>query len=139
VEVFWEACEQWANAQLKLRRRLPKPPKKGLQTVLEAEVVQEVEALLGREAVAELDSRLWKWLFASERWTGGTKRLSSVSSRPFRCGRFAGGLRLRQASPLCRSPAKQVQSVLGGLRLERAYYHCSSCGHGFCPAISIWG
>jgi len=29
--------------------------------------------------------------------------------------------------------AKQVQSVLGRLRLERAYYHCSSCGHGFCP------
>ena len=29
--------------------------KKGLQTALEAEVVQEVEALLGRQAVAELD------------------------------------------------------------------------------------
>jgi len=26
-----------------------------------------------------------------------------------------------------------VQSVLGPLRLERAYYHCSSCGQGFCP------
>ena len=23
--------------------------------------------------------------------------------------------------------------MLGRLRLERAYYHCSSCGHGFCP------
>jgi len=29
--------------------------------------------------------------------------------------------------------SKQVQSVLGPLQLERAYYHCSSCGHGFCP------
>jgi hypothetical protein len=28
---------------------------------------------------------------------------------------------------------KQVQSVLGSLPLERAYYHCASCGHGFCP------
>ena len=26
-----------------------------------------------------------------------------------------------------------MQSVLGPLQLERAYYHCSSCGHGFCP------
>jgi len=26
-----------------------------------------------------------------------------------------------------------VQSVLGPLQLERAYYHCSSCGHGFYP------
>ncbi len=30
-------------------------PKKGPPTALEAEIVQEVEALLGREAVAELD------------------------------------------------------------------------------------
>jgi hypothetical protein len=29
--------------------------------------------------------------------------------------------------------SKQVQSVLGPLQLERAYYHCSACGHGFCP------
>jgi hypothetical protein len=28
---------------------------------------------------------------------------------------------------------KQVHSVLGPLRLERAYYHCSACGHGYCP------
>jgi hypothetical protein len=28
---------------------------------------------------------------------------------------------------------KTVQSVLGPLRLERAYYHCSACGHGFFP------
>ena len=29
--------------------------------------------------------------------------------------------------------SKQIESVLGPLRLERAYYHCSSCGHGYCP------
>jgi hypothetical protein len=29
--------------------------------------------------------------------------------------------------------SKQLHSVLGPLQLERAYYHCSSCGHGFCP------
>ncbi len=28
---------------------------------------------------------------------------------------------------------KNVESVLGPLQLERAYYHCSGCGHGFCP------
>lgn len=28
---------------------------------------------------------------------------------------------------------KQVESVLGPLRLERAYYHCSGCGHGVFP------
>ena len=29
--------------------------------------------------------------------------------------------------------SKRLQSVLGELRLDRAYYHCSACGEGFCP------
>lgn len=29
--------------------------------------------------------------------------------------------------------AKSFVSVLGPLRLERAYYHCAVCGRGFCP------
>ena len=29
--------------------------------------------------------------------------------------------------------AKTFVSALGPLRLERAYYHCEACGHGFCP------
>jgi Uncharacterised protein family (UPF0236) len=28
---------------------------------------------------------------------------------------------------------KSFASVLGPLRLERAYYHCAACGRGFCP------
>jgi hypothetical protein len=28
---------------------------------------------------------------------------------------------------------KTFESVLGPLRLERAYYHCAKCGSGFCP------
>lgn len=28
---------------------------------------------------------------------------------------------------------KTFASALGPLRLERAYYHCAACGHGFCP------
>jgi hypothetical protein len=29
--------------------------------------------------------------------------------------------------------AKTFESVLGPLKLERAYFHCAACGHGFCP------
>ena len=29
--------------------------------------------------------------------------------------------------------SKNVKSVLGPMRLERAYYHCAVCGSGFCP------
>lgn len=34
---------------------------------------------------------------------------------------------------------KTFETVLGPLRLERAYYHCSACGHGFCPRDSSLG
>src|SRR5215470_13364760 len=109
-------------------------PKKGLQTALESEVVQEVEALLGRGAVDEVDFEALEMALRQ-----GTLRLAAraieqrlnadtsdeVGSRiPCRCGgeaQFAG------------RRSKQFHSVLGPLRLERAYYYCSSCGHGCCP------
>lgn len=35
--------------------------------------------------------------------------------------------------------AKTFTSVLGPLQLERAYYHCGSCGGGFCPRDQALG
>ncbi len=109
-------------------------PKKGLQTALEAEVVQEVEALLGQEAVAELDFEALEVALRHR-----TRRLAARAIEQ----RLNADLS-DEASPRvrcrCGSQAryagrrtKQVESVLGPLRLERAYYHCSSCGQGFCP------
>jgi Uncharacterised protein family (UPF0236) len=107
---------------------------------LENEVVQELEALLGRQAVAELDFealevalRQGVLLLAAR---AIEQRLNADTSDevgsvvPCRCGGEAhlGGRR-----------SKQFQSVLGPLRLERAYYHCSSCGHGYCPRDRYWG
>ena len=101
---------------------------------MESEVVQEVEALLGRGAVDEVDFEALEMALRQ-----GTLRLAAraieqrlnadtsdeVGSRiPCRCcgeAQFAG------------RRSKQVHSVLGPLRLERAYYYCSSCGHGCCP------
>ena len=34
---------------------------------------------------------------------------------------------------------KTFETVLGQLQLERAYYHCSACGHGFCPRDNALG
>jgi hypothetical protein len=53
-----------------------------------------------------------------------------------------------QGSPACacQRPArfagrksKTFQSVLGPLKLERAYYHCASCQSGFYPRDRVWG
>ena len=35
--------------------------------------------------------------------------------------------------------SKTLESVLGDLRLERAYYHCASCQAGFCPRDQTLG
>ena len=109
-------------------------PKKGLQTALEAEVTQEIEAFLGREALAELDFEALE---------------VALRQRSLRLAAHAIEQRLNadisdEASTRLRCPCgeearyvarrtKNVVSVLGPLRLQRAYYHCSRCGHGFYP------
>jgi hypothetical protein len=101
---------------------------------LESEVRQEVEALLGRGAVAELDFEALEMALrqATLRLAACAieQRLNADTSDELdsriacRCGgeaQFAG------------RRSKQFHSVLGPLRLERAYYHCSACGQGCCP------
>jgi len=97
-------------------------------------VVQEVEAFLGRQAVAELDFEALEVALRQRTLglaaRGIEQRLNADlsdetgSQVDCRCGKPARYAARR---------AKQVQSVLGRLRLERAYYHCPCCGHGFCP------
>src|SRR6266436_5335573 len=102
--------------------------------LLAPDVVQEIETLLGRQAVEDLDLEALELAVRQTvlQLAGAAveQRLNAdttdESSSRTRCGcgqeaRFAG------------RRSKQVQSVLGSLRLERAYYHCSSCGHGFYP------
>ncbi len=109
-------------------------PKKGLQTALEAEVAQEVEALLGREALAELDFEALEVALRQR-----TLRLAAHAIEQRLNADLSDEASARLRCP-CGSEAryvarrtKNVVSVLGPLRLERAYYHCSSCGQGFCP------
>jgi hypothetical protein len=102
--------------------------------LLASDVVQEIETLLGRQAVEELDLEALELAVRQHvlQLAGAAveQRLNADTSdeRGSRtccgCGqpaRFAG------------RRTKQVQSVLGPLRLERAYYHCVTCGHGCCP------
>jgi hypothetical protein len=101
---------------------------------LASDVVQEIETLLGRQAVEELDLEALELSVRQHvlQLAGAAveQRLNADTSDErgsrtcYGCGqsaRFAG------------RRSKQVQSVLGPLRLERAYYHCTTCGHGYCP------
>jgi hypothetical protein len=97
-------------------------------------VVQEIETLLGRQAVEDLDLEALELAVRQQvlRLAGAAieQRLNADttdergSRTPCGCGQSARWVGRR---------SKLLHSVLGPLRLERAYYHCSSCGHGFCP------
>jgi hypothetical protein len=89
---------------------------------------------LGRQSVAELDlealesavrrqalhlaGRAVEQRLNADRSDAGTSALRCA------CGETARYVGRRK---------KTFASVLGPLRLERAYFHCARCGHGFCP------
>jgi Uncharacterised protein family (UPF0236) len=65
-----------------------------------------------------------------ERWLNTDITDYAGSHLPCTCGqeaRYAG------------RRSKSVQSVLGAIELERAYYHCRDCGKGFYPRDRQWG
>src|SRR6202050_5515416 len=102
--------------------------------LLASDVVQEIETLLGRQAVEDLDLEALELAVRQQvlqlAGSAVAQRLNADTSdeRGARTGCGCG-----QEGGLVGRRSKQVQSVLGPLQLERAYYHCSSCGHGFCP------
>ena len=98
------------------------------------DIVQEIETLVGRQAVADLDFEALEVAVRQQVLQLAGKAveqrfnadLSDEVSARVRC---SCGSEARYAG----RRTKQVESVLGPLRLERAYYHCSACGHGYCP------
>ncbi len=117
------------------KRWLQTRVKKNLFTdLLVTDVVQEIETLLGRQVREDLDLEALELAVRQQvlqlAGCAVEQRLNADTSdergsrTPCGCGQEARYVGRR---------VKQVQSVLGPLRLERAYYHCSSCAQGFCP------
>jgi hypothetical protein len=117
--------------------------KGGLKNDFDAEVVAEIDALVGPGALDGLDFEAIE-IAARRRALGVAarlieRRLDAATSDhagptlPCPCGeaaRYAG-----------RRP-KTFTTALGELTLERAYYHCDTCESGFCPrdlALGIEG
>ena len=93
-----------------------------------------MEALLGREALAELDFEALEVALRQR-----TLRLAAhaIEQRLNADLSDEAGAHLRcpcgkEARYIARR-TKNVVSVLGPLRLQRAYYYCPSCRQGFCP------
>ena len=93
-----------------------------------------MESLLGRQTAQDLDLEALEMAVRQrvlslagsflERWLNHDTSDYAGPHRACNCGeeaRYAG------------RRAKRFHSVLGELELERAYYHCPHCDHGFCP------
>ncbi len=119
----------------RLRGRLARGgPKKGFKTAFEVETVTEIEALLGTGVVEEWDFEAIET--AARRMAMHVaarvveQRLNADTSDhagpmlPCACG---------QSAHYAGRHGKNFESVLGRLRLERAYYYCKVCEAGFCP------
>jgi len=108
--------------------------KGGFKTAFEAEIVTEIEALVGTGAVDEWDLDAME--IAARRKAmrvaacAVEQRVNADTSD--HTGPTASCVCGEQARYAGRRP-KTFESVLGLLTLERAYYHCGACGTGFCP------
>jgi hypothetical protein len=109
-------------------------PKKGLPTEIQNDIVQEIEALLGRQSIRDLDFEAVETAARRQALRLAARaleqRLNADTSDhvgpelPCSCGELAQYHGRHQ---------KTFESVLGPLHLERAYYHCAQCESGFCP------
>jgi hypothetical protein len=115
--------------------RKPKTIKKtSLDGLLAAEILWDIEALLGRQSLDGLDlealeaavrrQALGLAALAIQQRLNADHSDGEQTHHTCSCGgvaRYAG------------RRAKTFHSILGALELERAYYHCPACGHGFFP------
>jgi len=115
-------------------RRRARLKKNLFARLLAIDVVQEIETLLGRQTVEDLDLEALELAVRKQvlqlAGTAVEQRLNAdTSDEQGSRTRCACG----QEARLVGRRSKRVQSVLGSLQLQRAYYHCSGCGRGFCP------
>ena len=109
-------------------------PKGGFTTAFEAEIVTEIETLVGPGAVDDWD------LEAIETAARRTARRVAAHAVEQRLNADTSDHAGPTVSCACGWPAryagrraKPFESVLGPLTIERAYYHCVRCETGVCP------
>jgi hypothetical protein len=117
------------------RLRRPGGRKKGLQGAFEADILAEIEAFVGPGSVDDLGFEAIELGARQQALTMAAR----VIQRQLNADRsdFNG---LALPCPGCGEAAryagrreKTFTTALGPMTLERAYYDCAACAHGFCP------
>jgi hypothetical protein len=108
--------------------------KTSLAGLLAAEILWDIEALLGRQGLDNLDLEALEMAVRRQ-----ALALAAVAVQQRLNADHSDGVQSQHPCPCGGSAryvgrrAKTFHSILGRLELERAYYHCPSCGHGLCP------
>jgi hypothetical protein len=109
--------------------------KGGLKARLDAEVQAEVEALVGGPIGSEIDFEAIE-VAVRRRVLGLAARAIERLLNADTSDHVGPALPCRSCAAEARYAgrhSKTIASVLGELRLERAYYHCAPCERGYCP------
>ena len=143
VEAFWQGCEEWADQELEgsvLAAASAEAEKRGLSTTFQNEIAQEIEFLLGRQSIADLD------LEAVEMAVRRQALRLAAQALEQRLNADASDYTGPELACPCGAVAqyrdrheRSFISALGLLRLKRAYYHCDHCHSGFCPRDRMLG
>lgn len=114
--------------------------KGGFKESFQAEIVAEIEGLIGPGAIDNLDFEAIE--------TAARRKALGVAARAIEQGLNAdrsdyvghtiGCSCGKEARYAGRRP-KTFSTVLGEMTLERAYYHCEACATGFCPRDQTLG
>src|SRR6476620_1763970 len=101
---------------------------------LQIDIIQEIEALLGRQSIRDVDFEAVEMAARRQALRLAARALEQRLNAD--TSDHAGA----ELPCACGAPAqyhgrhgKTFESVLGPLLLERAYYHCAQCQSGFCP------
>jgi hypothetical protein len=106
-----------------------------LAEALQISLIDEIQNLLGADALEDLDFEALESALRrralqlaaralEQRFNSDTSDAAMGAQHPCVCGQMARFVDRR---------SKSFQTVLGDLTLERAYYYCPQCQSGFCP------
>ena|ERR1019366_8421291 len=114
--------------------------KTSIAAQLARDVVAEVDSLFGRNSSEGMDFEAVE--------TTARRQVLGLAARAIEqklnadSSDHAGALLPCHCGGTARYAGRRVkifQSVLGELKLERAYYHCPACSNGFCPRDRLLG
>jgi len=102
--------------------------------LLAAEILWDIEALLGRQSLEDLDLEALETAVRRQALLLAGRAVEQRLNADHSDAASHAGCECGQLARYAGRREKQFESVLGPLKLKRAYFYCEACGHGFLSA-----